>query len=272
MLYTCVLKFSDHPNIMISRALCKMLWAFSIFQPDSWPVLSGMFSFNRSSSSADITLSLSTPSAVRPNRRCCMFHFNAAKWTSINLSLGSSISGTLYKGEPGPALRISSLTNLTCIYHLTCYIPCYIPSQCDLRYLWGNKVPQQERESQKKNSDTLTRQMFPLVLLNIHIIKVGSIIHSDLQHGRWGVRRWQAVSHSGPHSDQHIIRHQVLHNSCIWSADNKVRPAQNLLILVQCRWDDIVAINTNKKLMKLLSGHSLEPIEILCSVISIGHQ
>ena len=79
MLHTWVLTFSVHPNIIISRTLCKMLCAFSIFQPESWPVLSGMLDFKSSSSSTDIASSFSKPSEVRPKRRCCMFHFNAAR-------------------------------------------------------------------------------------------------------------------------------------------------------------------------------------------------
>ena len=108
----------------ISRTLCEMLC--SKFQPDSSPVFFGMFSFNSSSSSTDIWWSLSKPSAVRPKRRCCIFHFNAARWTCINLSLGSAMRGNLYSGEPGCALRMLSLTNLTCRLHIWCYIGGYI--------------------------------------------------------------------------------------------------------------------------------------------------
>ena len=119
-----VLKFSVHPNIMIFRTLCRMLWALSKFQPDFSPVLCGIFAFNSSSSSTDIAWSLSRPSTVRPNRRC--FHFNAAKCTSINLSLGSEIRGSLCRGDPGSAVRMESLTNLTCHQHITCYIVRYL--------------------------------------------------------------------------------------------------------------------------------------------------
>jgi hypothetical protein len=54
-------------------------------------------------SSIDSSCSRSQPSAVKPKRLCCMFHFNPVRWTSISLSYGSSTSGNLYRGESGPA-------------------------------------------------------------------------------------------------------------------------------------------------------------------------
>ena len=88
------------------HTLCRMLWAFSIFHPEDCPVLSGMLDFKSSNSSTDSWCSRSHPSAVKPKRRCCMFHFNAPRWTSISLSHGSSTSDNLYWGESAPAARM----------------------------------------------------------------------------------------------------------------------------------------------------------------------
>ena len=47
-----VLKFSVHPNMMISRTLCSMLCAFSSFHPLFWTLLLGRYvsqKFNNSS-------------------------------------------------------------------------------------------------------------------------------------------------------------------------------------------------------------------------------
>jgi hypothetical protein len=83
----------------------RMLSAFSIFHLEDCPVLSGILNFKSSKSSTvlhtestDSWCSRSQPSAVKPKRRCCMFHFNAVRWTSISLSYGSSTSGNLYRG------------------------------------------------------------------------------------------------------------------------------------------------------------------------------
>ena len=84
----CVLKFSVHPNKMISltcyvtcylpcymaqdwtRTLCKMLCAFSKFHPEASPVFSGILDFKSSNSSIDISCSFSQSSATSPKRRC----------------------------------------------------------------------------------------------------------------------------------------------------------------------------------------------------------
>ncbi len=109
------LKFSDQPKSRISRTLWRILWAFSKFQPLTPPVLSGMFSLSRSSSSTDKSWSFSSPAAVRPNRRCCMSHRSAARRTSIISSLGSTIGARQCSGYPCWAFRIASFTKRTCL-------------------------------------------------------------------------------------------------------------------------------------------------------------
>ena len=49
-----VLKFSDQPYRRISRTLCRILCAFSKFQPAASPVLSGRLDFNSSNNSAEL--------------------------------------------------------------------------------------------------------------------------------------------------------------------------------------------------------------------------
>jgi hypothetical protein len=92
--------------IYLKRPTAKahsMMWAFSFFHPEDCPVLSGIMDFKSSKSTTESWYSQSQPLAVKPKRRCCMFHFVAVRWTSISLSHGSSTSCNLYRGKSGPA-------------------------------------------------------------------------------------------------------------------------------------------------------------------------
>ena len=59
------------------------------------------------------------------------------------------------------------------------------------------------------------------------------------------------ITQAGPHSSHHLVGDQIPDCFSAWLAKNKVGPTQNLLHLVERRWNDIVTVQTNQKLMKL---------------------
>ena len=111
--------------------------------------------------------------------------------------------------------------------------------------------------------------MFSFVFFDVHVIKMGCIIDSDLYHGGGWVQRWQAVTQAGPHSSHHHVGDQIPHCFSPWLAQNKVGPTQNLLHLVERWWNDIVTVKTNEKLMKLFPRTGLVKVEISSSVVSV---
>ena len=45
---------------------------------------------------------------------------------------------------------------------------------------WSNQVPQHKGQSKQLNSNLITSEMFSFVFVYVHVVKVGSIVFSDL--------------------------------------------------------------------------------------------
>ena len=100
-------------------------WRFSSFV---WHVR--LWKLQASNNSIDMLFSFSQSSVTSPNRRCCMFHFNAARCTSISPALGFNTGALPYKTESVGAVRILLFMSATwewqinrwyVIYFIRCY-------------------------------------------------------------------------------------------------------------------------------------------------------
>ena len=91
--------FSDHPHITISRTLCRMLCAFSKFQPCAPPTRSGKCDLSISSKDTLFLCKSCKSLTVTFHSLLIMFHSRASTSTSAISLLGSTTGGTLNRGE-----------------------------------------------------------------------------------------------------------------------------------------------------------------------------
>lgn len=253
-----------------------MLCAFSKHQPSAPPVLSGKFDFNSSRSSTDRLWSVSNSDATRPNRRCRIFHLRAAMWTSMSLSLGSSMCCSPCSGDPGTAQSMAALTHSTYIkrvIHDVVYVVCYdiiishehVKLKSGAAYLWSYEISEQKRQSEKQYPDSVACHVLACMLVNVHVNEMCCIRWSDFDHGWGGVQWTQSISEACPNAPHPRIRNQ----RPVWTTI-KCRSTQDLHVGVKARRNDILSIHSNEKLVKFLPGDDSRQVQVLCLEKCVG--
>ena len=113
----------------------------------------------------------------------------------------------------------------------------------------------------QENSDPIASQMLSFVLVDIHVVKVSGIVLGHVHHAKGRINSRQAVLQPGPHPSKHLVADHVRDNFGTWSACHQVRPAQYFVVFVQSGRNDVVTIQSNKELMKLLAWAGCQKVQ-----------
>jgi hypothetical protein len=95
----------------------------------------------------------------------------------------------------------------------------------------------------------ITSETFAVVFVDVHVGKMGSIVASDLNHGRQEVYLCKSVAQPVPHCSQPLVGNDIGRNFCSGFAGHLRRMTQHFLAFEDCAGNYVVANDTNMKLM-----------------------
>ena len=136
-------------------------------------------------------------------------------------------------------------------------------------HLRRNQVPQNKGKSQQQNPNTISREVLAVVFADVHVIKVSCIVFSDLYHRRGGINGRETVPQACPYCSQPFVGYNVRCDTSTWLAGNQPWISKDALILEHTSRNDIVAHQTNEKLVQLLAWNRFVEIQSIGFEIGI---